>query len=97
MVNDGWHEQEYRFGDDTELNERLTRLINEMCHVFRAHVDGHWKSDYKPRYVAAMAKELEAKPSLIRKLIALKDPVVRNITYAAIEFNENKQSGETDK
>lgn len=89
MVNDGWNDQYYSFGDDQELNTRLSALINEFCHVFRAHSDGSWKTIYKPKYAAIMAKEIEKRPSLIRKLKVLKDPVVSNITYAAIELNKS--------
>ncbi len=39
-----------------------------------------------------MALELLNKPSLIRKLLALKDPVVSNITFAAIDLNKTKAS-----
>lgn len=92
MVNDGWHDQDYSFGDDQDLNVRLSALINEFCHVFREHADGNWKAMYKPKYTELMATELNNRPSLIRKLISLKDPVVSNITYAAIELNKSKGS-----
>tara|TARA_R110002126_G_scaffold285314_2_gene435574 strand:- start:6631 stop:6942 length:312 start_codon:yes stop_codon:yes gene_type:complete len=92
VVNDGWHDQNYIFGDDDVLNKRLSALINEFCHVFRAHSDGNWKTIYKPRYTELMALELLNKPSLIRKLLALKDPVVSNITFAAIDLNKTKAS-----
>ncbi len=92
MINDGWHEQNYSFGDDHDLNVRLSALINEFCHVFRAHADGGWKSIYKPKYTELMANELKNRPSLIRKLIAIKDPVVSNITYAAIDLNKSRSS-----
>ena len=84
MPNDGWNDLEYSFGSDGELNHRLSGLLNELCHVFRHHADGHWKSVYKPKYVELLAAEIQARPSLIRKLLALKDPVVSNVTHAAI-------------
>jgi hypothetical protein len=90
MKNDGWNDQKYSFGDDQELNERMSALINEFCHVFHHHADGGWKEYYKPKYVEKMAKEISAKPSLIRELIKLDDHVVSNITYAAVEFNKSK-------
>ncbi len=94
MKNDGFHNLSYTFGDNELLNQRMSDLINEFCHVFRHHADGNWKSFYKPKYVKLMAEELTARPSLIRKLLALKDPVVSNITYAAIEFNKQNSSVE---
>ena len=94
MINDGWREQNYTFGDDEALNERLSALINELCHVFRAHPDGNWKSVYRPKYAQLMAKEIAARPSLIRKLKNLKDPVVSNIVYAAIDLNKADADGQ---
>jgi hypothetical protein len=90
MKNDGWNDQIYSFGDDQELNERMSALINELCHVFHHHADGSWKEFYKPKYVEKMANEISAKPSLIGKLIELDDHVVSNIAYAAVEFNKSK-------
>lgn len=90
MVNDDWTDQNYDFGDDQELNDRISKLINEFCHVFRCHADGNWKTNYKPNYVSMMAKEVADKPSLIRKLLNLIDPVVSNITYSAIEHNKQQ-------
>lgn len=80
----------YALDDDAAINLRLTRLLTECCHVFRAHADGNWKSYYRPKYVAYLAEEIESRPSLIRKLLALKDPVVQNITHAAIQHLDNK-------
>jgi len=91
VINDGWHDQEYTFGDDAELNTRMSSLINECCHVFRCHADGNWKSVYKPMYVEKIAIEISQKPSLIRKLLKLKDPVVSNITHSAIKLNKEEE------
>jgi hypothetical protein len=88
MKNDGWHDEEYSFSKDQELNKRMSSLINEFCHVFRCHADGNWKSLYKPKYIEKMAIEISQRPSLIRKLLKLKDPIVSNVTHAAIEFNK---------
>jgi len=89
MRNKGWEKVEYSFGDDLELNERMSELINTFCHVFWAHADDNWKTEYKPKFVKLLAVEIRQNPSLIRKLKELKDPVVSNVTYAAIEYNEN--------
>ncbi len=88
MKNDGWNELEYDFGDDKEFNARLSKLINEFCHVFHGHADGNWKEHYKPKYVQLLAEEIKEKPSLMRKLLKHKDPVVSNVTYAAIELTK---------
>lgn len=94
VTNDGINDLDYTFGTDAELNARLSELLNEICHVFRYHADGHWKSDYKPEYAKRLAVEIRAKPSLIRKLLALKDPVVSNVTYAAIELTKSDPNAE---
>ena len=94
MKNDGWTDLEYSFGDDEELNKRLSYILNEVCHVFRHHAEGVWKEQDKPAYAKLLAVEIEARPSLIRKLLKLKDPVVSNVTYAAIELTKR---GTSDK
>ena len=95
MKNDGLNDIEYDFGDDKELNERVSFILNETVHVFRYHLDGNWKTIYKPKYAEMLASEIEKRPSLIKKLIAIKDPVVKNITYAAIEYNKEHRSENT--
>ena len=39
-----------------------------------------------------LEEHISRKPSLIKRLLKLKDPVVSNITYAAIESMKNKQN-----
>jgi len=89
MKNDGWHDISYNFGDDETLNKEVSDILNEACHVFRHHADGNWKGIYKPKYATMLAEKIAGKPSLIRKLLKLKDPVVSNITHAAIEITKN--------
>ena len=89
MINKGWDDQEYSFGEDEQLNKRLSSLINEFCHVFHSHADGNWKKLYKPKYTEQLASEIKIKPFLIRKLLELKDPVISNVTHSAIEFNQS--------
>ena len=79
----------YDFGDDEKLNKNMSFILNEACHVFRYHADGHWKNIYKPKYANMLAEQITKKPSLIRKLLKLNDPVVSNITYAAIDITNN--------
>ncbi len=79
----------YDFGDDKDQNEKLSFILNEACHVFRHHTDGNWKEIYKPKYANMLAEHISKKPSLIKKLLKLKDPVVSNVTYAAIEITKN--------
>jgi len=79
----------YNFGDDKILNEKLSLILNEACHVFRYHADGNWKEIYKPKYANMLSGHISKKPSLIKNLLKLKDPVVSNITHAAIEITKN--------
>jgi len=48
------------------------------------------------RYVEKMAIEIAQKPSLIRKLLELKDPVVSNITHSAIKLTKEEEDGAND-
>ena len=92
MKNDGWTDIEYSFSDDKESNEKISYILNEVCHVFRHHADGGWKDYDKPKYASLLAVHIKESPSLIKKLLNLKDPVVSNVTYAAIDVlkeNEN--------
>lgn len=88
MKNDGWNSLDYHFGNDEELNQRLSALLNELCHVFHYHADGNWKNHDKPKYAQQLAIEIKQRPSLIRKLLKLRDPVISNVTYAAIDLNK---------
>jgi hypothetical protein len=89
MKNDGWNDISYNFGDDEELNKKISFILNEACHVFRHHADGNWKEIYKPKYTQMLAEQILLKPSLIKFLLKLKDPVVSNITHAAIILTKN--------
>ena len=89
MKNDGMNDICYDFGEDEELNKEVSFILNEACHVFRHHADGNWKEVYKPKYANMLAEKILKKPSLIKKLLELKDPVVSNITYTAIEITKN--------
>ena len=89
MKNDGMNDIDYNFGDNEELNKEISFILNEAVHVFRHHADGNWKDIYKPKYAKMLAEKISARPSLIKKLLKLKDPVVSNITHAAIEITKN--------
>lgn len=90
MKNDGFNSLDYNFGEDEELNEQISFILNEACHVFRYHADGNWQEVYKPKYAKMLAELITIKPSLIKNLLKLKDPVVSNITYAAIKITKIK-------
>lgn len=88
MKNDGWTDLYYDLCDDDAINLRLSSLINESCHVFRAHADGNWKTVYKPEFTAKYAQEITAHPFLVGPLLSLRDRVVSNLTHAAIDLNK---------
>ncbi len=77
----------YSLTSDPELNNKISAEINEAIHVFKYHNDGNWKGYYKPKYIERFSKFIEDRPSLIRKLLALKEPVVSNIIHSAIKEN----------
>ncbi len=49
MENDGMNDIAYEFGNDKALNEQLSLILNEACHVFHCHADGKWKEVYNSR------------------------------------------------
>ncbi|HEX2881990.1 MAG TPA: hypothetical protein VHO25_20870 [Polyangiaceae bacterium] len=84
--NDGWTEIAYDLGTNIEDSERISKLLNEACHVFRHHSDGHWKSDDKDAYAALLAAELRRRPSLAGRLLNTDDRVIKMLTYRALEL-----------
>ena len=90
IINDGRTDIEYTLSDDEQLNERLSFIINEACHVFYHHADGNWNSQYKPKYAKMLADEIRQHRSLIRKLLDLDDRVVSMLTYEAIKITESE-------
>lgn len=97
LKNDGWAKIAYDLDSDKTANSALNDLLNEVAHVFRHHANGHWKQLYKPKYASALAVHLQNRPSLIRKLLEIKDPVIRNITYAAIEAAKENATTHLDR
>lgn len=91
MKNNGMDYIEYNLTSDINLNQDLSKKINELIHVFKFHNDGKWKSHYKPKYIEMFSILIADRPSLIRKLLALKEPVVSNIVHSAIK---EKKSGD---
>ena len=88
MKSNGMNDISYDFGEDEELNNKMSSILNEACHVFRHHADGNWKEIYKPKYSGMLAEQITKKPALIKNLLKLKDPAVSNITHAAIEITK---------
>ncbi len=79
----------YHLTSSAELNNEISSQINEVIHVFKYHNDGNWKSYYKPKYVQRFSNFIEERPSLIRKLLALKEPVVSNIVHTVVKENKS--------
>ena len=92
MKNDGWTDINYSFGENEELNKEISNILNEVCHVFRHHADGNWKEHDKPKYAEMLIPYITKQPSLIKKLLKLNDPVISNVTYAAIDIEKEKNS-----
>lgn len=85
-VNDGSMGIAYRLLDESESNERLSFLLNEMCHVFHDHADGNWASDYKEKYARRLAAEIERFPFLVGRLLGTGDRVICMVTHRALEL-----------
>lgn len=90
MKNDGLIDLYYDLCDNTDINQRLSNLINESSHAFQTHAEESWKTVYKPKYAAMYAAEIKASPFLISPLLSLRDRVVSNLTHAAMDLNEKK-------
>lgn len=88
--NDGWEDVEYDFGLDEAATERVSFLLNEACHVFYYHKDGHWNSSYKERYAADLAVEFKKYPELSSRVLRSKDRVVKMVAYRALELIEKE-------
>lgn len=75
----------YLLCDNQELNDRLTHLLKEACHVFNDH-PGDWKTFSKDRYAQQLANEIKANPWLGRRMLDLKDRVISMLVYRAFEI-----------
>lgn len=91
---DGWQEIEYELSENAELNDRVSLILNEACHVFRHHAEGVWRSHDKDAYASLLAEELKANPWLARSLLNIGDRVISMLTYRAIELRKMKTSND---
>ncbi|MRR51760.1 MAG: hypothetical protein EG825_12760 [Rhodocyclaceae bacterium] len=83
--NDGWESISYTLCDSPDENDKLSSLLNEACHVFHHHAEGIWDKD-KIAYASSLIPFINQHPSLIKRLLATNDRVVKMITYKAIEM-----------
>jgi hypothetical protein len=84
--NDGWTALAYDFGEDQAENQRLSAILNDACHVFHCHAGGTWQDHDKDRFAGRLAAELEHRPTLVGRLLATEDRVVKMVTYRALEL-----------
>jgi len=84
--NDGWTDVQYELGSDPGDNARISRILNEACHVFRYHASGRWKSEDKDAYAKLLMVEIRARPSLVGRLLNTDDRVVKMVTHRAVEL-----------
>jgi len=87
--NDGWTEIQYELGSDPKDNARLSRILNEACHVFHRHAEGVWKDHDKDAYAQLLAEEIRKRESLVGRLLNTDDRVVKMLTHRAIELIKN--------
>jgi hypothetical protein len=84
--NDGWEDVEYEFGIDEEGTKRVSRILNEACHVFYYHNDSNWQSSYKEKYASELAAEFQRYPKLSSRMLRSNDRVVKMVAYRALEI-----------
>lgn len=90
--NDGWTDLRYELSNDPELNDKVSHILNEACHVFYHHADGSWKSVAKEYYASLLAREFSANEWLPRILLGLCDRVVSMVVYRAIEITKGAEN-----
>jgi hypothetical protein len=90
QFNDGWTDESYDFGHGGELNQKISGILNEACHVFYYHASGVWQTRDKDIYAKKLIPELRNRPSLIGQLKELEDRVVKMVVYRAVELIEQE-------
>ena len=90
--NDGWTDVAYDLGDNAEDNARISRILNEACHVFHHHASGRWQSEDKDAYALLLVPEIERRPSLVGRLLKTGDRVVNMVTHRALELIEARKT-----
>ncbi len=86
--HDGSNDLQYRFCLNEELNQRLEGLLNCACRLFHRHGKDNWLATHRDDQAAQVCPEIRANPWLIRRLFALKDPVVASLAYRAIQLRD---------
>jgi hypothetical protein len=84
--NQGFLETTYDLGGDPNDDERIGKILNDACHVFRHHAGGTWATHDKDRYAALLVEEIRKRPGLVGRLLATDDRAVKMITYRACEL-----------
>lgn len=88
--NYGWEDVEYSFGLNDEATIRVSRILNEACHVFYYHRDGNWESSYKEQYASELAVEFKQYSNLSSRLLKSNDRVVKMVAFRALELLKDK-------
>lgn len=91
--NDGWTDIAYELGSDPEDNARISKVLNEACHVFHHHESGRWSSADKDAYARLLMAEIRRRPSLVGRLLNTDDRVVKMVTHRAVELLEAEGGG----
>ena len=87
-TNDGWQDIEYEFGLKGDDAGKLSKLLNEACHVYRHHAEGVWTSDDKDSYAKAIMSFTDRHPTLESRLLRSGDHVIKMLVYRAIELRK---------
>ena len=88
--NDGWSEIKYDFGSNHALNDRISYILNEACHVFYGHAESTWAEDDKDYFADLLSIEFEKQPKLSFRVLETNDRVVKMVAYRALELLKRK-------
>jgi len=90
---ESWGAPTYSLTSDMAVNLRISAILNEALHVFEWHKEGIWQSTYKEGFAALLAKDIESRPSLMRKILKLNNRIFSMVAYRAAEMlKEEKRS-----
>jgi hypothetical protein len=79
-----WLDIEYDLGAIEDDNVRISRILNEACHVFHRHAEGLWCSADKDAYASMLADE--RRPGLVGRLLNTDDRGVKMLAHRALEM-----------
>jgi len=74
--------------NDKKENADLNQILNTVVHVFHSHNCGTWVSFDKPRYAKLLLPFIQKHPSLIERILNMKNRAINMVLYKAIEMGK---------